>query len=233
MIRLQRLMRSAVLLLLVTLGLVFAARAHAEDANTLKAHVGPGASISLTDSAGNAVSHLDPGTYTIEVEDEATFHNFHLTGPGVDKATSVANTEKTTWTVNLTDGTYTFVCDAHVTTMRGTFTVGTPATTTTQNPPPAAKPTPLLATVGPGATITLKRPNGKVLKSTKRGRYRITVRDRASAHDFHLTGPGVNRRTGVPFVGTKVWTLTLKAGVYRFVCDAHAPFMKGSFRVTS
>jgi plastocyanin len=33
-------------------------------------------------------------------------------------------------------------------------------------------------------------------------------------------------------VGTKTWTVTLKAGKYTYVCDPHASFMKGSFTVT-
>jgi hypothetical protein len=38
----------------------------------------------------------------------------HLTGAGVNKATSIAGTGKTTWTVTFMKGkTYTFFCDAH------------------------------------------------------------------------------------------------------------------------
>ena len=38
---------------------------------------------------GHRVTQLDPGTYDIDVEDQSDFHNFHLTGPGVDRATDV------------------------------------------------------------------------------------------------------------------------------------------------
>jgi plastocyanin len=33
-------------------------------------------------------------------------------------------------------------------------------------------------------------------------------------------------------VRTYVWTVTLKRGTYRFVCDPHATIMKGVLRVT-
>jgi plastocyanin len=58
------------------------------------------------------------------------------------------------------------------------------------------------------------------------------VHDRAAIHDFHLSGPGVNKViTGVGFTGTKSLVLTLRKGTYRFLCDPHAPDMHGSFRV--
>jgi len=41
----------------------------------------------------------------------------------------------------------------------------------------------------------------------------------------------VNRKTRVAFRGTVTWTLRLRAGTYRFVCDPHARQMRGSFRV--
>jgi hypothetical protein len=49
---------------------------------TLQASVGPGYAISLTQN-GTKVTHLDPGTYTINVNDQADIHNFDLFGPGV------------------------------------------------------------------------------------------------------------------------------------------------------
>jgi plastocyanin len=41
----------------------------------------------------------------------------------------------------------------------------------------------------------------------------------------------VNKLTTVAFKGTKTWTVTLRKGTYRYVCDPHKTFMKGSFRV--
>lgn len=91
--------------------------------------------------------------------------------------------------------------------------------------------TKLNGTVGPGFTITLKD-NGKAVKTLKAGKYRITVKDKASIHNFHLFGPGVNKKTSVPFIGTKVWTVTLKKGSYTYRCDIHfAIGMIGHFKV--
>jgi len=99
-------------------------------------------------------------------------------------------------------------------------------------PPAQPAPIKLTATVGPGFTINLTRA-GKKVKTLKAGRYVITVKDRSSIHNFHLRGPGsVNKKTGVSVTGTRTWTVTLKKGTYRYVCDPHATMMKGSFRVT-
>lgn len=99
--------------------------------------------------------------------------------------------------------------------------------------PTAAAPPVVKGSVGPGFTISLTK-GGKKVTSLKAGvRYRFEVTDRSSAHDFHLSGPGVNKViTGVGFTGKRSVTLTLKRGTYRYVCDPHASSMKGSFRVT-
>ena len=87
-------------------------------------------------------------------------------------------------------------------------------------------------TVGPGFTIVLTRAGHTVTKLKAHTPYRFVIRDRATIHDFHLRGPGINRvLTSVAFQGTKSYTLTLKKGTYRFFCDPHAGFMHGSFRV--
>jgi plastocyanin len=96
----------------------------------------------------------------------------------------------------------------------------------------AAPPKTVRGTVGPGFTINLTL-GGKKVTSLKKGvRYRFLISDRSPIHDFHLTGPGLNRvLTGVDFTGTKSVVLTLKKGTYRFVCDPHSDSMHGSFRV--
>ena len=89
----------------------------------------------------------------------------------------------------------------------------------------------LTGTVGPGFTITLKRGTVPV-RVLKAGFYNLTVADKASIHNFHLKGPGVNKEiTTVGFVGTKTVIVALKKGTYTFVCDPHFTSMKGSFRV--
>lgn len=88
----------------------------------------------------------------------------------------------------------------------------------------------LVGTVGPGFTITLKKSGTKVTK-LKAGKYSITVNDLSSNHNFHLTGPGVNKKTSVGGTGRVTWTLTFQKGkTYRFVCDPHSFEMKGSFK---
>jgi plastocyanin len=94
---------------------------------------------------------------------------------------------------------------------------------------PAA--TKLTGTVGPGFTITLKGPTGKVVKTLRPGAYTLTVGDKADIHDFHITGPGVNKKTSVSGTGTTTWKIVLKTGKYRYQCDPHASSMKGNFTV--
>jgi plastocyanin len=98
--------------------------------------------------------------------------------------------------------------------------------------PAAAAPKAVQGSVGPGFTISLTA-GGKTVSKLKAGvPYRLVIDDRSSIHDFHLTGPGLNRiLTNVDFTGTKSFVLTLRKGVYRFFCDPHAAFMHGSFRV--
>src|SRR5215218_6962604 len=81
-----------------------------------------------------------------------------------------------------------------------------------------------------GATSSATKVTAKV-KTLKAGMYKITVNDKSNIHDFHLTGPGVNKViTTTPFKGTKTVTVTLRRGTYTYVCDPHASTMKGSFR---
>jgi plastocyanin len=201
----------------------------------LIATVSDPATITLTTEGGARVTDLPAGTYTIEVRDQSSNHNFHLSGPGgVDERTDVDAVETKTWTVTLQDRSrYTFVCDPHNTTMRGSFTTGGGPPTSPPPPPPAPRIQTLTATVGPGATISLRTHHGGRVSRLKAGRYRIVVRDRSAMHNFHLLGPGVNKRTTVGFRGTRTWTVSFRKGrTYRFVCDPHAKRMKGSFRAT-
>ena len=88
----------------------------------------------------------------------------------------------------------------------------------------------LVATDGPGFTISLTQ-GGKKVTMLKAGTYKITVQDKSNIHNFHLTGPGVNKKTPVGAVKTYTWTVTLKKGTYKYICDPHAAAMKGSFTV--
>jgi plastocyanin len=133
-----------------------------------------------------------------------------------------------------TPGTYTYQCLYHAPGMAGSVTVtGTPPA---PPPPPPPPPPPglLVATVGTndGTNITLKMDGANVTHLTA-GTYTVEVHDNSNQHNFHLTGPDVDRKTTIDFKGTTTWTITLTDGTYRFVCDPHASFMKGSFTVGS
>jgi plastocyanin len=201
-------------------------------AKELRGTVGPGFTITLVDEAGNRFTHVDAGEYTIVVTDNSIDHNFHLTGPGVDVLTEIEFVGTMTWTLTLRDGIYRFVCDPHVDAMNGQFAVGS-ATLPPPRPPATTPPASqrLVATVGPGFTISLRTAAGARVATLARGTYTITVRDRSRAHNFHLIGPRVNRRTTVGSMGSFTWRVTLRPGRYRFVCDPHATAMRGSFRV--
>ncbi len=91
----------------------------------------------------------------------------------------------------------------------------------------------LIASVGPGFTISLKTAAGKKVTNLKAGTYRITVKDRSDDHDFRLRGPGVNKvLSGVDATGMKTVTVRLKAGRYTVFCQPHAAAMRASFRVS-
>jgi hypothetical protein len=156
---------------------------------TLQANVGPGYSITLTQN-GTKVTHLDPGTYTIDVNDQADIHNFHLFGTGVNETTTVEGTGTATWTVTFSDGTYTYVCDAHPGSMIGKFTVGSVPTTTTT---PTAAPLKVRATA---------KATGRLVAVT-------ATATRAAALDFSLWKG--TKRVAHATAKAKVKTMRLKA----------------------
>ena len=84
----------------------------------------------------------------------------------------------------------------------------------------------LIGTDGPGFTITMSK------KTVPAGTYLITIRDRSAIHNFHLTGPGVNKKTSVTGTGTTKWTVKIKKGTYHFMCDPHRTIMHGILKVT-
>jgi plastocyanin len=85
--------------------------------------VGPGFTINLTRLA-KKVTAVKPGLYSITVADKSNIHNFHLIGPGVNKEiTGIGFVGKKTVTVRLRKGTYRYICDPHLTIMKGSFKV--------------------------------------------------------------------------------------------------------------
>ena len=82
-----------------------------------------GFTISLTDDKGADITNLAAGSYKLTVHDDSGIHNFHLSGSGVDVMTAIQQAGSKTFTVNVKAGTYTFLCDSHPATMKGTFKV--------------------------------------------------------------------------------------------------------------
>ena len=176
----------------------------------LHARVGPNESfeISLTTDDGRAVTHLDPGTYTVEVDDAATVHDFQLRGPGVLQATSYTFVGHATWTVTLADGYYTFFCSPHRDRMHGEFTVGTA-------PPPT-----LEATARSGSVSVTRA--GVETSRLDPGTYSIAVADRSTADNVRLSGPGVDENTQTFDEATETWTVALRDGVYTLFSERDA-----------
>src|SRR2546423_1052096 len=140
-----------VLLSAMVLALAGATGAARADNVVLTGNVGLNDSfnISLTGPDGSRVTHLDPGTYTLLVHDHSELHNFHLRGPGVNVATPIESIGDFSFPITPPDGTSRFVCDAHSSTMTGSFTAGNPPAA-----PPA--PTKLVGSLGPSAKISLR-----------------------------------------------------------------------------
>jgi plastocyanin len=75
-------------------------------------------------SKGATVKKQKAGKVSITVSDKSSIHNFRLKGPGVNKEiTTVPFTGTKTVTLTLKKGKYTFVCDPHASSMKGSFTV--------------------------------------------------------------------------------------------------------------
>ena len=169
--------------------------------------------LTLTGADGAIVKHLDPGTYTIVVYDQSTFHNFHFFGPGAAFTTTVNGTGDQTFTVSLADGTYTYQCDPHAASgMLQKFTVGTPQTSPAPTPAPVAALSGALA----GAKASLTGTAGLAA-----GKAKVTIVDRSKTDGFVLRGPGVSKQTGAAFTGKVTWTVTLRAGAYVYGSGKH------------
>src|SRR5262245_34300867 len=103
---------------------------------------------------------------------------------------------------------------------------GSSSSTTTTSAGAAAGGNTLSASVGPGFTISMDK------TSVPAGDYTLTIDDKSDAHNFHLTGDGVDVKTTVSETGTKTFQITLKPGTYKFICDPHTSSMNGTLTVT-
>ncbi len=92
-----------------------------EGGRTLQATVGQGSFLTLR-LDGKIVSKLRAGNFTIAVADKSTKDNFHLTGAGLNRSTSVAKKENATWILNLKKGVYQYSSDGS-SKRKGTFRV--------------------------------------------------------------------------------------------------------------
>src|SRR3954447_7031908 len=158
----------------------------APTATALNVTVGPGFSIKVADANGRSVTQLDPGDYSLTIKNlsVAQEHNFHITGPGGVDMFSAFDNNTVTWNLTFVDGVYKWKCDAHPTQMKGSINVGPP-------PPKLVK---LTGKVGPAKSISLKK-GASAVKALVAGRYKVVVSDLTKKDNFHLTGPGVNKKT--------------------------------------
>ena len=193
---------------------------HADFLGNLTASVGPGFEIQLKTDQGALVSQVAAGTYGIHVNDNASNHNFHLEGTGVNMATGVPDIQVVDWTVDFADGYYTYHCDMHPS-LSATFAVGNaqPLPAPAPAPVPAVTPIPVPPVVasspsssssssitvppvvktGVGATIRITlsakdkltvTKGGKAVKTLDEGTYKLVVTDSSPRQDVTLQRPG-------------------------------------------
>ena len=209
-------MRRALLLIVLPLVLGSAPAAGA-DPPLLVGTVGPGFTIDLADANGQHVSVLTAGTYDLVVHDLSDVHNFALGSQTTNLRIltgSIPGVGDEHYTLDLTPGRYAYACSAHPDTMNGTFTV-------------VAAPKPVTPTLS--AKVT-NRALSLSAKTAKPGSYRVTVSDSSKTRNFHLVGPGVNRKTSKKFTGKATWQVNLAAGTYRFGSD---PRLNGRLAVSA
>ena len=81
-----------------------------EGGKTLQATVGQGSFLTLR-LDGAIVTNLRAGKYTVAVADKSRTDNFHLSGAGVNRSTSVPRPQNATWIVTLKKGVYRYSSD--------------------------------------------------------------------------------------------------------------------------
>ncbi len=192
---------------------------------TLTGVVGPAATISLEERRrlGRAGTSTR-GRTTSRSPTTRSSTTSTLSGPAWSRPRTSRATGPVSWTVTFTDGTYRFVCDPHAASMRGTFTVG--------NVPPPPPPPGKLSGKVTARTITLNTSAGSRVRSIVENTYRVTVTDASKKQNFHLTGPGVNKKTGVAARTKATWTVRLQPGKYTYRSDKNRR-LRRTFTVTA
>src|SRR5215813_14570513 len=206
--------RSAILIIAVAAGALSGSASGGETPTVLNAIVGTNDAFTITLNGpdGKKLKRLEPGTYTVVVDDRSAIHNFHLASnddPTVNFRTDVDFVGQESFTVTFRNDTvYAYACEPHWQVMNGSFLV------TDAHPPPPPPPVRTLdASVSSAGAVRLSA------ASVRSGRYRIVVTDRSRAANFHLRGPGANARTGVTYRGTTTLHVRLARGTYRFGSD--------------
>jgi len=79
--------------------------------------------------------------------------------------------------------------------------------------------------------ISLKTAAGTKAHSLPQNTYKIAISDTSKVQNFHLSGPGVNRKTKVAATARVTWTVTFTPGTYVYRSDKSKK-LRGSFTVT-
>jgi len=79
-------------------------------------------------------------------------------------------------------------------------------------------------------TISLTKANGERVRVLFQNGYRFQVRDLTTTQNFHLVGPGVNRKTRVGATASTTWTMYLAPGTYVYKSDRNTK-LRGVFQV--
>lgn len=206
---------------------------------------------------GREAQHITEGTYPVRINDYSTTENFHLRDLNCPLGSVDMQTSDNPGFTGSVDWTVTFEADAQVNCdyeylsdfdptffLRGLVTAhpGVPPPPPPPPPPGAPPPPPpppappqipdFIFTVGPDQRIGTYYSDGRPLTRIPPGTYTIQVHDLSTSHDFHLTGPGVDMKTAVSEIEHPIWTVTFRAGTYKFKCDVHAA-IKGTFVVAA
>ena len=111
---LARITTTAIVLVAAAVAAALGAKPATAAPTLIYANVGPSYTITLKTAGGVAIRTLRAGrAYTVVVRDQSEYHNFRLTGSGVNRATSIAFVGTVRWNVTFRAGTYTYSCDPH------------------------------------------------------------------------------------------------------------------------
>jgi hypothetical protein len=76
--------------------------------------------------------------------------------------------------------------------------------------------------VSSASHVSLTNSHGVTVARLTPGWYTLLIRIQSRAADFHIVGPGTNRRTAKMFLGDALWGIHFVKGTYRYMTDARA-----------